>query len=173
LKTPKKEYSPHTVLIRRGDGEKTYEASPEEQETILNEKKMFSDSGDFNYSEPQERSRVLSFEVYEKKIQIYRTTRKFIDSVFAEGTVTVEQLTEFSRNTDEAIFLFDKRVADYLQELYKNAVKLYSSDKKLSSSRPLAGEEISKLAEENSDLFIWFTNQIEIARNLFYNYISL
>jgi Putative DNA-binding domain len=38
LKTPKKEYSPHTVLIRRRDGEETYEASPKEAEEIENEK---------------------------------------------------------------------------------------------------------------------------------------
>jgi hypothetical protein len=38
LKTPKKEYSPHTVLVRQGDGERTYEASPEEQRTIEQEK---------------------------------------------------------------------------------------------------------------------------------------
>ncbi|MGM3308476.1 AlbA family DNA-binding domain-containing protein [Anabaena sp. WFMT] len=39
LKTPKKEYSPHTVLIRRGDGERTYEASPDEQRAMEEEKK--------------------------------------------------------------------------------------------------------------------------------------
>jgi hypothetical protein len=38
LKTPKKEYSPYTVLIRRGDGERTYEASPDEQKAIEQEK---------------------------------------------------------------------------------------------------------------------------------------
>jgi predicted HTH transcriptional regulator len=38
LKTPKKEYSPHTVLIRRRDGERTYEAFPEEQTAIEQEK---------------------------------------------------------------------------------------------------------------------------------------
>ncbi|UYD31072.1 ATP-binding protein (plasmid) [Tolypothrix sp. PCC 7712] len=38
LKTPKKEYSPYTVLIRRGDGEETYEASPKEQIAIEKEK---------------------------------------------------------------------------------------------------------------------------------------
>ncbi|MBD2214005.1 ATP-binding protein [Nostoc linckia FACHB-104] len=38
LKTPKKEYSPYTVLLRRGDGEETYEASPEEQTALKKEK---------------------------------------------------------------------------------------------------------------------------------------
>lgn len=42
LKTPKKEFSPHTVLIRRGDGEEIYEASHEEQEEIEKEKKALS-----------------------------------------------------------------------------------------------------------------------------------
>jgi hypothetical protein len=38
LITPKGEYSPHTILIRRKDGEETYEASSEEIEEIKNEK---------------------------------------------------------------------------------------------------------------------------------------
>ena len=42
LKTPKKEFSPHTILVRRGDGEEIYEASREEQEAIENEKQALS-----------------------------------------------------------------------------------------------------------------------------------
>ncbi|PSB22813.1 hypothetical protein C7B76_02550 [filamentous cyanobacterium CCP2] len=42
LKTPKKDFSPYTVLIRRGDGEEIYEASREEQEAIEKEKQAFS-----------------------------------------------------------------------------------------------------------------------------------
>jgi uncharacterized protein YjbI with pentapeptide repeats len=39
LKTPKKEFSPYVLLIRRPDGEKIYEASPEEQEILQQEKR--------------------------------------------------------------------------------------------------------------------------------------
>ncbi|NJR19837.1 MAG: hypothetical protein HC785_32055 [Calothrix sp. CSU_2_0] len=42
LKTPKKEFSPYTVLIRRGDGEEIREASPEEQEVIKKEKQTIN-----------------------------------------------------------------------------------------------------------------------------------
>jgi hypothetical protein len=38
LKTPKKGYSPYTVLIRRKDGEKVYEASEEEKQKLRKEK---------------------------------------------------------------------------------------------------------------------------------------
>ncbi|HTL88193.1 MAG TPA: ATP-binding protein [Leptolyngbya sp.] len=51
LKTPKKEFSPHTVLIRRHDGEEIYEASPIEQKTIEQEKQAA-----FNLSITDERS---------------------------------------------------------------------------------------------------------------------
>lgn len=40
LKTSGQDFSPHTVLLRRGDGEETYAASPIERETI--EKKLIS-----------------------------------------------------------------------------------------------------------------------------------
>jgi|GEM_PF-7051315 hypothetical protein len=38
LKTPKQDFSPHTVLLRRGDGEETYAASDYEKEIIKKEK---------------------------------------------------------------------------------------------------------------------------------------
>jgi hypothetical protein len=41
LKTPKKDFSSHTVLLRRGDGEETYEASDEEKKALQEEKNYF------------------------------------------------------------------------------------------------------------------------------------
>ncbi len=57
--------------------------------------------------------------------------------------------------------------------LYNNGAKLYSNNKRLESSYLPIGEERSKLEEENSELLIWFTEQIKIVRNLFYKHISL
>lgn len=42
LKTPKKEFSPHAALVRRGDGEEIYVASIKEQEAIEKEKQVFT-----------------------------------------------------------------------------------------------------------------------------------
>lgn len=41
LKTPKKEFSRHTVLLRRSDGEETYEASDDEKKALQREKDNF------------------------------------------------------------------------------------------------------------------------------------
>lgn len=171
LKTPKKEFSPHTVLIRRGDGEQIYEASKEEQEAILNEKRFALSTDDPTDGEPQEARQVLHLENYEVKMQIYRSTQKLLVSILREGTTTLAQLFEFSRDTDEAIFLFDKRVANYLQTLYKRGVKLCFYRDRLSHLS--IGPERTKLVEEESELLTWFIEQIEVSRNLFYNYISL
>lgn len=176
LKTPKKEYSPHTVLIRRGDGERTYEASSDEQKAIEQEKQAVRFDFVKNHRQvdhQEQRGQRLSPEVYERKIKTYRNIRNFLDLILLDATITREQLVQFILDTDEAIFMFDREVSDYLQTLYKNAAKLYSTNKRLANSNLPTGEERLKLEEENSERLIWFTEQIEIVRNLFYKHISL
>lgn len=175
LKTPKKQYSPHTVLVRRGDGEKIYAASSDEQIAIEKEKKMVQLANYENNKEVviQERDQKLSPEVYDRKIEIYRTTRSFLALILSKGTVTVEEILRFSSDTDEALFLFDQKVEEYLQKLYQNGVKLHYTSGRLADSYLFVGEERSRLAQENSELLAWFTEQPKVVRNLFYTYISL
>lgn len=172
LKTPNKEFSPHTALIRNGVGE-IYEASDSEKEIIEREKR--NSSSELNNS--LESRQKTTLEVYEKRIQIYRITRDFLSLVMLEGTVTPEQLQKFSRDTDEALFLFDQKISSYLEDFYSKSVKLYSSSKRLSSYRPshasyFIDEEFFRLGEEESQLLIWFSSQYEAMRNIFYQYIS-
>lgn len=94
----------------------------------------------------------LSLEVYERKIHIYRIVREFLSIIFTHATVSIEQLQQFPRDTDEAIFLFDRELADYLREIYKKAVSLYYIHERLMDQRLPVGEERSKLAEENERL---------------------
>jgi hypothetical protein len=54
----------------------------------------------------------LSPEAYDRRIQVYRIAREFLGGVFAEVNVSVERLQQFTWDTDEAIFLFDKDLAD-------------------------------------------------------------
>ena len=175
LKTPKTEYSCHAVLLRRDDGEETYTASPEEQEAIRQEKqgrRMTSHTENSERTEPQNRVR-LSPEVYDRKIAVYRTTNDFLSLVLSNGTVTLEQLLKFSADTNESLFIFNREVAYYLRTIYMKAVRLYSTHKRLENSRLPVGEERSRLAEENSELLIWLSDQFEVMRTLFHKYLSL
>ncbi|MFM2431398.1 MAG: hypothetical protein RLZZ511_2611 [Cyanobacteriota bacterium] len=167
LKTPRKSFSPHVVLIRRTDGEEIYEASPEEQEIIREEKRRLTQG------ENMSGERIaISIEVYDRRIEVYRFVRDFLFMIQREGTIKLEQLGDFVKKTDEIIFLFDASIADYIQEIYRQAVQLYSTDKQLSNSRISEKEEISRIAKENSDLLIWLSDQPDALRKRLYNYIS-
>jgi hypothetical protein len=115
----------------------------------------------------------LSLEVYEKKIRIYRVVRQFLSSTVSEATATVEDLFKFANETDEALFLFDKELSDYLRELYRKGVRLYSINKRLKNRRLSFGEERNQLADEDCELLEWFVQQLEVMRIVFYKHISL
>jgi hypothetical protein len=115
----------------------------------------------------------LSPEAYERKMQVYRIVREFLSVIFTYASVNIEQLQQFARDTDEAIFLFDRELADYLREIYKKAVSLHYTHARLVDQRLPVGEERSKLAEEDGKLLTWFSEQYEIAREQFYKHIAL
>ena len=116
---------------------------------------------------------LLSLEVYERKIQIYRITKQFLGVILAEATATTEQISQFARDTDEAIFLFDRELAEYLRMLNKKAARLYATHERLDNQYLPVGDERSKLAEENGEILMWFTEQFEIMREYFYKHIAL
>ena len=97
----------------------------------------------------------------------------FLSVIFANASVNIEQIRQFARDTDEAIFLFDRDLADYLREIYKKAVSLRYTNERLADQRLPVGEERSKLAEEDENLLNWFSEQHEIARKQFYKHIAL
>jgi len=76
---------------------------------------------------------------------------------------------------DEALFLFDREVADYLQELQRKAAKLYAINQplKLDHSKLPIGETRWQLADESSELLLWFELQFEVMREIFYKHIAL
>jgi hypothetical protein len=115
----------------------------------------------------------LSLEVYERRIQTYRIVREFLATIYAYANVTLEQLHQFTRDTDEAVFLFDSEVADYLRELYQKAVSLHFANKFLVDQPLPVGEERTKLVKQKADLLVWFSNQYAIARERLYKHIGL
>jgi hypothetical protein len=115
----------------------------------------------------------LSLEVYDRKMQVYRIVREFFSVVFTYASVNIEQLQQFARDTDEAIFLFDRELADYIREIYKKAVSLHYTHERRMDQRLPVGEARSQLAEEDGKLLTWFSEQYEIARELFYKHIAL
>jgi len=176
LKTPKKEYSPHTVLVRRYDGEETYEASHEEQRTIEQEREaLLKPDQSLNTQEIDRRDRVqkMTIEVYDRKIGIYRVVRDFLGLIQRDADVTVNDIFRFGYETDEALFLFDQEVEAYLKTIRLNATKLYANNRMLHDQNLPVGNRRTMLAQEGLELGLWFSDQYEVIKALFYQYVSL
>jgi hypothetical protein len=171
-----KVYTNQTVLIRSFTGD-TYSAKPDEIKSIeqdkeltrLNNRVLSAEQGNATNRQP------LSLEVYERKIAIYRTTRDFIGLIISNADITAEAILKFVNDKDEALFLFDREVADYLQELQRKAAKLYAINQplKLDHSKLPIGETRWQLADESSELLLWFELQFEVMREIFYKHIAL
>jgi len=112
-------------------------------------------------------------DVYDRKIQVYRTVRDFLSLILRDADVTTDNLLTFARDTDEARFIFDKELEEFLRELYKRAVSLHYTNKRLADRQLPVGQERSRLADENAEVLKWFLDQLEVSREHFYKRISL
>lgn len=103
----------------------------------------------------------VSPDVYNLRVPIYRATIDFLRTV--NGDLNPKLGTE----TDEAGFLFDETIADYLSELAKKAVRLHALAEKLKMGF------IEKVATEEMVLSVWFFEQFAETRKRFGPFLQL
>lgn len=114
-------------------------------------------------------------ELYERRLAVYWSVMEFLGNIFREAKVTESELLTFLQKTRESYFLLGPELSKYLDEIYNRAVDLRASDTKLhhpASNLP-AGQERSRVAEENAELLKWFGDQALIVRERFAKYMKL
>jgi hypothetical protein len=81
----------------------------------------------------------------------------------------LEPIFKFARETDEALFLFDDHLSDYLRELYRRAVQLHAV---YAMSEP-PERRTPELSQEWANAMLWFSEQFEESRRRFAPYLRL
>lgn len=104
----------------------------------------------------------ISIELYDRRMNIYRAGRVLITYILQHAAVEMEQIGTFARATEEALFLFDESIEQYLAELHKKAVKLHTV-RMLYESEP-GGPRRTALVEEESSIVLWFYEQYAVLR---------
>jgi hypothetical protein len=99
----------------------------------------------------------MTLDLYEKRMQIYRLAKGFIAKVVREANPQFDELIKFIQEVDEATFLFDSQFFEYLDLLFKKAVRLRSLVTTMRAGKP--GVPVEQLALEESEILIWFTEQ--------------
>lgn len=119
----------------------------------------------------------LRHETYERRLYVYKVVQKFLSEIIREGKTTYERCDEFYSEASEAAFLFDDSVQNKIDEIYKKAVQMVHLDQKMypldgSTGLPV-GEERSRIAEEESGLLLWLTDQLKESRPFFAEKLGL
>ncbi len=106
----------------------------------------------------------LRLDLFEKRYEIYKNAEIFINQIVVNGCVDSIEMQTFFLNTKDKYFLFGRDVNEYLNELYKNAIKLSELSFEL-EALPV-GKERNEKCENKSKLFTYFCEQRkEIAKN--------
>jgi hypothetical protein len=113
----------------------------------------------------------VSLEVYDRRIEVYRTTVKFIRFVTKDLKPDFAGILQFARDTEEALFLFDEAVAEYLSTIFKNALRLHATG--LMLARPDTVQDLRSLANEQTEMAVWFSNQMQEIRATFAPFLHL
>jgi hypothetical protein len=109
----------------------------------------------------------MSLELYDRRIPMYRATIQFLRAVHKDLRPELQEIFRFAADADEALFLFDETIANYLAELVKRALRLRAV------SLMLNKDWTEVLTEEETELSLWFTSQFEETRRKFVPFLRL
>ena len=112
----------------------------------------------------------LRLELYKKRFSVYEGLKELLNKIIICFDVTDDDLREFRIKTNEAAFLFDKDIVEYLKEINNKGTKLYSHNCKLKSPdlpNPNGYEE-----EEIKKISIWLQDQLEESKDIFSKYLK-
>jgi hypothetical protein len=117
----------------------------------------------------------VSPELFERRVPIYRATQKFVRDVVEHLSPDLKLILTFASDTDEALFLFDESIDEYLKTLFTKAMRLHTVD--LLRIRVSQGddrpEEFPEIVKEQTDLAEWFCNQPGEIRSRFAPFLRL
>ena len=121
----------------------------------------------------KEERQIISPEVYNLRIPIYNAYRDLIAKIIRNANIDLQDLFEFTNKTHEALFLYDEKIDDYMNLIFRKGNRLQYLCKVVSNPSLVNKEKWNSIVEEESDLIMWFHDDFEQTRKLFKQYLHL
>jgi hypothetical protein len=109
----------------------------------------------------------------EKRLGVYNEVIRILTLITRDGDISSEELLSFRSKTHESNFLFEKDIADYINEIYARGLKLRSTNSLMKSAALPIGEDRDNITVENSKQLIWLADQLPYVKKKFEKYLSL
>jgi hypothetical protein len=103
-------------------------------------------------AERTQRVAAVPLEIYDRRVPIYRKTKKFIQTVLKDLQPDLKDILQFASDTDEALFLFDGAISEYLAEIFKQALRLRSVS--LTLNRVPADERTASVSDQETTTYL-------------------
>lgn len=117
------------------------------------------------------RSRPIGLDVYNVRMPIYRTAVNFVREVLKDLRPDMPTILQFTRDTEDALFLYDEKISDYLAVLFKRALRLHTVAYLIAP--PRVTDDFRQLVNEELELAVWFSEQIGVIRAMFAPFLRL
>jgi len=111
------------------------------------------------------------FALFQRRIGVYDAVMELAAIIAKKGAVNMEELRDYARKTREASFIFDDKVQDYCDELYKKGVTLMVAHQVVETAPNAPSYE--QMAKSQGDVLIWFSEQLDIAKSHFKPFLRI
>jgi hypothetical protein len=115
----------------------------------------------------------LKHELYDRRYAVYQAFKEFRGHIMVYADVKEDALPNFLRGTADSDFLFQEEIPQYIEEVYRKALRLCTVSRQLNEGNIPVGEARNRLAHEDEDLLNWFDEQSKVARTKFKKYLTM
>jgi len=131
--------------------------------------------GTSHYSQQTSRSKenIISIEMYRLRHPVYVALKNFVLSILQDADVSNEQLVIFIKGIEDALFLYDSEVEEYLDTVYKQAIKFRAVQRIIQRGAGTSDIKWNEALENDDKLFSWFEKQLTDGKYLFANYLNV
>lgn len=117
----------------------------------------------------------ILMDLYEKRFSVYQAWRDLDLYIYANASVSVEELRKFKVGSAQAVFLFPESsgIVPFLKSIQDRATDLRCTSQRLSNSSQLDSEKLNALADQDSEILRWLAAQDEVALRLFAPFLRM
>jgi len=117
----------------------------------------------------------LNLERYDRRLRVYEEVKKILSIIARDAKANTEDLLRFRTSVSEADFLFGPEILQYIDEIYKRGLNLWSWNQKYRDYTQVKpeGYDHEKVVHEMYKELAWLTDQFEPAQQKFKKYLDV
>lgn len=123
--------------------------------------------------EKKDGTKGVSVEVYRLRHPIYAALQNFLVSILREADVADDERIKFVKGVEDAAFLYDEDIENYLSEVHGKALKFARVQRIIKRGKARSDEEWQKALQLDTELMEWFENERATGKHRFVKYLRL